>query len=145
MTDQKSCEERIEEQMERTMKSLRDPEDAPRQCCTCWHDDWYAEDGNKVCPECGSEDTEVDRIGLVNDQFIELTKLHVVYRAGLSWGGPADGFYLYVDPEDNTIDKVEYYFQDWFDGALKELQGEDLEALKTLFSEYVSMGYHARS
>jgi len=138
MEKQPTCEERIDDQMKRTFDNLREPEDTPRLCSDCGHD-WYAEDGDKVCPECGSEDTEVDRIGLVNDQFIEFTKLHVVYRAGLSWGGPADGFWLYVDPDDGTIDKIEYYFQDWFDEARRQVTGEDFEVVKDLLEDMLGL------
>ena len=67
---------------------------------------------------------------------------HWLYGIEVSTGGPADGFILVCSGE--TIIQAYYYFQDRFDGALTELYDEDLEALKSLFSEYVSMGYHAR-
>ncbi len=37
------------------------------------------------------------------------TEIHIQ----LSWGGPADGFYLYFDKEDDLVEGF-YYFQDWF-------------------------------
>jgi len=48
------------------------------------------------------------------------------YRAiklELSYGGPQD-YFLFFD--DGTI---EYYFLDWFDGAKRELIGEDYEVM----------------
>lgn len=42
------------------------------------------------------------------------------YRWQLSWGGPSDEFRIYTKNEDtNEIDKIEYRFHDWFDGAGK--------------------------
>ena len=53
------------------------------------------------------------------------------YRAwnwALSWGGPSDGFRFFEDGA------IEYYFMDWFDGATRELRGEQLEVLRELYS-----------
>lgn len=131
-----TCEERINEEMERAIGNLRNPTDVARLCSKC-SNEWYAEDGETICPDCGSEDTEIDSLSFVNDNFIELTRLYTVYRAGISWGGPADGFYLYVDPETGEIDKAEYYFQDWFDGAKRDVIGEDLDLLRMLLGDCV--------
>ena len=37
------------------------------------------------------------------------------FRLQLSWGGPGDEFRIYVD--DNSIDYIEYWYLDWYDGA----------------------------
>ena len=34
----------------------------------------------------------------------------------MSWGGPSDEFNIYTDSSKN-IQKIEYWFKDWFDGA----------------------------
>lgn len=42
------------------------------------------------------------------------------YRLQLSWGGPSDEFRIYVDHDGRgflNIDKIEYWYLDWFDGA----------------------------
>jgi hypothetical protein len=64
--------------------------------------------------------------------ILEATALHTVYRVGLSWGGPADGFLVYVDPKDKTIDKIEYYFQDWFDEATRALSGSSFDLVEEI-------------
>ena len=73
------------------------------------------------------------------EDVLEISPLHIVYHVGLSWGGPADGFYLYVDPEDHTIDKVEYYFQDWFDGAKRVLTGDKFDMVCGMFEPYIEI------
>ena len=53
------------------------------------------------------------------------------YRAKkleLSWGGPSDYFLFF---EDGTI---EYYYLDWFDGAKRELEGEQKEIMEELYN-----------
>lgn len=42
-------------------------------------------------------------------------------RYQLSWGGPSDEFRFYLD-ENLNIDKIEYWFMDWFDGAKKTIR-----------------------
>lgn len=37
-----------------------------------------------------------------------------VYTLELSWGGPADGFKIIVDPKSKDIEDVIYYYSDWF-------------------------------
>ena len=38
------------------------------------------------------------------------------FRLQLSWGGPSDEFRIYVD-YDKSIDYIEYWYLDWYDGA----------------------------
>ena len=56
------------------------------------------------------------------------------YDILLSWGGPSDGFKLFHDGESWT--GGEYYFQDWFDGAKRQLEAEDAEFIAELFGVY---------
>jgi len=45
----------------------------------------------------------------------------------LSTGGPGDGFIILYDKSNNSYAGAYYYFQDWFDGANKEVPwGSDL-------------------
>jgi hypothetical protein len=41
------------------------------------------------------------------------------FRWQLSWGGPSDEFRIYTDNE-NNINRIEYWYMDWFDGASVE-------------------------
>lgn len=58
----------------------------------------------------------------------------IVFTVDLSWGGPADGFIITVDPETREIEEIEYYFHDWFDGATKKLEGEEFELVSEMFN-----------
>jgi hypothetical protein len=42
------------------------------------------------------------------------------YRLQLSWGGPSDEFRVYTN-EDAEVQKIEYWYMDWFDGASFEI------------------------
>jgi hypothetical protein len=54
------------------------------------------------------------------------------FRWQLSWGGPSDEFRFYCD-ESFGLDRVEYWFLDWFDGAHKVLAGKDEQLLSEIF------------
>jgi len=41
----------------------------------------------------------------------------------MSWGGPSD--FLKIEHEGTEIYSVEYHFQDWFDGAMREITDEE--------------------
>ena len=48
------------------------------------------------------------------------------FRLQLSWGGPGDEFRIYVD-YDKSIDYIEYWYLDWYDGASVRI-GSDTES-----------------
>ena len=48
------------------------------------------------------------------------------FRLQLSWGGPGDEFRIYVD-YDKSIDYIEYWYLDWYDGARVRV-GSDTES-----------------
>ena len=56
-------------------------------------------------------------------------------RYQLSWGGPSDEFRYFLD-ETLEIDRVEYWFLDWFDGARKVLRGRDLELMTEIYRDW---------
>lgn len=71
------------------------------------------------------------------------------WRYQLSYGGPSDEFRFYADetgerahtPEAYSLDKVEYWFLDWFDGAHRTLRrGRDFDFLAELFSDFAECG-----
>jgi len=56
-----------------------------------------------------------------------------LYRAmkwELSYGGPADGFMFF---ENGTI---QYYYQDWFDGAVRDLTSQDYKVLREIWYRF---------
>jgi len=56
-------------------------------------------------------------------------------RVCFSWGGPADYIDIYISGQghEREIERAVYLFQDWFDGAEREITGDDFEAICELF------------
>lgn len=61
------------------------------------------------------------------------------FRYQLSWGGPSDEFRFFVGPG-FTVYRIEYWYMDWFDGASRELSGEDSDLLDEIFTDFHEMG-----
>ena len=68
---------------------------------------------NERLNEFESEDSAIELI----DNALALSK-QIVYTPELSWGGPADGFKIFVESESKEIVDVIYYYADW--GSYKE-------------------------
>jgi hypothetical protein len=133
-----SCEERIDAELAKELDRIRQ--------ATVWQrvtEVWSPDDLNDESPvdciiqwaeenglEAPTSDYDCETIDDYLENILETTPLYTVYRVGLSWGGPADGFYVYVDPEDKTISKIEYYFQDWHDGATRTLSNTEQESVE---------------
>jgi len=113
---QPSCEDRIDDQLSSTIETVR----------ARW--DSYCK---------GEEDTEegtIHEYGLSfdynedKDCFIWL----------LSWGGPQDEFRFFASF--GELQRVEYGFLDWYDGATRHLKGEDLELLSEIWEWFTECG-----
>lgn len=111
MTEQKTCAERIEENYNSRIETIR-------RLWTLSQQDPEAYDD--LC-EYGLSFDYVEPNTFKDQPF-------GFWRWQLSYGGPSDEFRLYGGG------RVEYVFLDWFDGAKKELEGEDLEMLQEIFS-----------
>lgn len=61
------------------------------------------------------------------------------FRYQLSWGGPSDEFRFYCT-EGFDIDRIEYWFLDWFDGAKKILTGHAFNLLSEIFEDFKECG-----
>jgi len=61
------------------------------------------------------------------------------WRYQLSWGGPSDEFRFYSD-ETLSIDRIEYWFLDWFDGAKVNVNGKSLELLTEIWDFFKECG-----
>ena len=58
------------------------------------------------------------------------------FRYQLSTGGPGDEFRIYASQSGEyswSVYRIEYWFLDWFDGASRTLQGDDLDLLNEIF------------
>jgi hypothetical protein len=137
---QKSCEERIDSHYFRALEEIRkvagideiEPSDL---------EDY----GVDIEPFLENEDAPEEERELDQDEareelrerweegILSVDRKEVV-RVCFSWGGPADYIDIYIDPEDKSIYRAAYIFQDWFDGAEREITGTDLEAVENVFS-----------
>ncbi len=72
-----------------------------------------------------------------DENILAFSKRNIVYRIELSYGGPQDYIDIYVDPEEYEIERIIYYFLDWYDGTHLELEGEEFKLVKNYFSELI--------
>jgi len=120
MTKQKSCEERIEERLKSRIADFKRALESAEK-----------NDGKVIMDDCTYEDL----IEWINSYALAYED-HPRYRAKeleLSWGGPQDYFLFF---EDGTI---EYHFLDWFDGAKRELHGEDKKIMKEVYDRCLNL------
>lgn len=62
-----------------------------------------------------------------------------VVKIELSWGGPADFFEVEIDESGRIDGRITYHFQDWFDGAKKDLEGADYELAKDFLERFTEI------
>ena len=114
MTKQKSCEERIDEELRSRIADFKQALESAKK------------NNGKVV----KEDYTYENITEWINSYALAYEDHPHYRAKkleLSYGGPQDYFLFF---EDGTI---EYHFLNWFDGAKKELYGKDKEIMKEIY------------
>ena len=107
------CENRIDSKMESTICTIKD----------LFRKDWFD----------NSEDDCLNTYGLSFD-YVEYGTFagmkNDYYRWQLCWGGPAEEFRFF---QNGTI---EYWLMDWFDGACRELSGDDLLLFEQIRDEF---------
>ena len=119
LMQEKKCKDRIDDHFQRTVENYqkaKDFFDTPK--------DQRATNKKYVISsgEYGSYEDFFDYVnksGLSFDYVTPFTfkdQPEAYYRFEMSWGGPSDEFNIYTDSSKN-IQKIEYWFKDWFDGA----------------------------
>ena len=118
MSKQKSCEERIDDELSTRIADFKKAIESANE-----NDGKVVEDNY----------TYEDMIEWINSYALAYNDdPHArAKRLELSYGGPQDYFLFY---EDGTI---EYHFLDWFDGAVRELYGEDKEIMQEIYEQYL--------
>ena len=119
----KSCESRIDKEMQSTLIDLR----------RVWE---------LSCSGSDEGMEEFNTYGLSFDYVPSNTfddQEQGYFRYQLSWGGPSDEFRFYIDP-DGSVYCIEYWFLDWFDGAHRTLEGGDKMLLIEIFNDFEDMG-----
>ncbi len=126
MGRQDSCEDRVESHLEDRIEDLR----------TLW--DLHCEDSDASDDDLGN----MYEYGLVFDYVAPETfndQPEGYFRYQLSWGGPGDEFRIYaqrVGEYNFSAYRIEYWFLDWFDGAHRVLEGDNLDFLKEIFTSF---------
>jgi len=122
MSEQQTCEQRIDRKLEHTLKTLR----------LLWNSynkgEEYCEEAEGYWPD----------YGLCFD-YVEDEK-GGYYRYQLSCGGPQDEFHFHPSPWSILTWHVEYWFLDWWDGACRTLTGEDRDLLLEILQHFDDMG-----
>ena len=114
-TKQLTCEQRVKDYYNDTLKTICDmlkgkAEDYPKDS-----------DPYRLLNEYG--------LGIDYVQAGTFTDQEIGYiRWQLSWGGPSDEFRFYLNNQGQPR-SIEYWFLDWFDGAMEFVTGEDFQTL----------------
>lgn len=101
MTDN-SCESRIDAQLASRLEDIPDLVSENR------------------CQQCHNMEGCDEHLTFENVLSVDK---HIYYDIHLSTGGPADFFRVFIEGEE--IKAIEYHFQDWFDGAVRQLYGNE--------------------
>jgi hypothetical protein len=123
---QPTCEERIDKELEERLTDLRKL--------------WELE---KEDPGASDEDLGTfNEYGLCFDYVspnMFKGQRRGYFRYQLSWGGPSDEFRFECD-ENLRPTRISYWFLDWFDGAHRNLKGDDLNLLEKIFEYFHECG-----
>ena len=95
----KTCEERIDAELKRELETLEG-----------YGNDFEALDAHALCFDYVEAGTFTDQ----DEPY---------FRWQISWGGPSDEFRFFLQNGDE-LQRVEYWFLDWFDGACREIDEE---------------------
>lgn len=124
--EKQTCKARVKGQLEGEIATLR----------KLW--EMYKEDPEKY----DEEDGNFEEHGLCFDYVAPGTfkrQRRGYFRYQISWGGPASEFRFFCT-EGFDLQRVEFWFLDWFDGAKAILKGADYELLAEIFEDFKDGG-----
>lgn len=146
-----TCQERVQSHFESRMEDLRLlwAGYIKGDCPTCGGDGYItSDDVCEVCDGTGQLSEDVPDLGSLYEYGLSFDYVapHTFedqkegyFRYQLSWGGPSDEFRIYVQKIDDwkfSVDNIEYWFLDWFDGAKVNLWGDELDFIENLFQSF---------
>jgi len=122
-----TCEDLVEGELKDRVATLRDL--------------WLAKDHEDIHPE---HQTNMYEFGLSFDWVDYQAYAHQpngegYFRYQLSWGGPSDEFRFFAQRYGDyhfSVHRIEYWYLDWNDGAMRVLRGEDFELLEAIFEQF---------
>jgi len=125
MEEQKKCKELVRKAFKSRMGDITKLWDSYKKDCAASDPDlgnWH---------EYGLSFEYVPK-GTFNDQ----RRGYFIYL--ISYGGPSEEFRIYSD-ESLDIDKIEFWYLDWFDGAKVEVTGKALEVWREIWEDFREM------
>jgi hypothetical protein len=120
-TKDKTCAERIAQSYTNRIEDLN-------EILTCSGDFAHCEDLMEGLSEYG--------LGFDYVEHDEEEEKEDFWRFQISWGGPSEEFRIYTDFKNGPIQKIEYWFLDWFDGTSKDVTNNKINkdwSLKDFF------------
>lgn len=72
------------------------------------------------------------------EDVLSVSRVGTTVTVQLSWGGPSDEFVFECDETEYRsleVDRVTYWFKDWFDGASRRLDSDDEAIAKRWFDQ----------
>ena len=123
MTQQETCEQRIDRHLQSRIETLRQISEG-------------------INPETGNPYEDEDQQYEDADNMILSLDRRITVTVVLSTGGPHDElvFTYNGEPGDHEPDSIDYRFQDWYDGATRRLTGSDYDTALNAYGEHA---YHA--
>lgn len=118
----KTCAERVQSELDGELETLMELWDA------------YTTGGDNEREEFDNHHLSFDYVA--PHTFKDQSRGYFRYQ--ISWGGPSDEFRIYAEGQEYhwDVDKIEYWFLDWFDGAKRVLTGDDFKLLEEIFTSY---------
>jgi hypothetical protein len=125
METDKKCKELVKEAYKSRMKDIT----------KLWAQ--YKNDSEANDPELGRWDEYGLSFDYVpKDSFSDQRKGYFRYQ--ISWGGPSEEFRIYAD-ECLEIDRIEFWYLDWFDGAKVQVTGKALQTWHEIWADFKEM------
>lgn len=118
-----SCAERLPEYLDGRIADMRS--------IVGWAQAWGKSDRHKA------EDRYETALERWDEYPLAISPVRSV-KVELSYGGPQDYLLCFID-EDGGIERIEYHFLDWFDGASVDLTGRDFEVASEFCQHFVDL------
>jgi hypothetical protein len=157
MSEDTKCADLVEEHLESRLEDLRilwagyNNENCPKCDGTGEINNSLSDEEDSVITSCelcdgsGKLDEEnipgygnLNEYGLAFDYCTPEKENEGYFRYQISWGGPSEEFRIYADKGKYgwQVRKIDFWYLDWFDGAKKNLYGDDLKFMVELSEQF---------
>jgi hypothetical protein len=132
---QKTCEQRIDQELKSRLEDLL-PDVTTWSGARCAR---YLKREGRTPQTADVDELRQEVLDLIRERACEdLLSLEKIttYKLCLSWGGPADYFELDWSEDSRCWVGGRYVFQDWFDGADRQIPAEQVEQIAEVYGIY---------